>query len=110
MKEPDLRKLHRTVGVVIAPLLILQAFSGIFLSIDWLLGFHRRIGETIKENIPPLIRLWDMILVNIHYGLGVGGAFYHVLLGIGAVWVAVSGFMLFLKIRSRQKRSKHEIS
>lgn len=104
MKELVLRKLHRIVGVVIAPLLILQALSGIFLSVDWLLGFHRRIGETIKENIPPLIRLWDMILVNIHYGLGVGGAFYHVLLGIGAIWVAASGFMIFLKIRERQKK------
>lgn len=104
MKEPDLRKLHRIVGVVIAPLLILQALSGIFLSVDWLLGFHQRIGEMIKENIPPLIRLWDMILVSIHYGLGVGGAFYHVLLGIAAIWVAASGFMIFLKIRARQKK------
>lgn len=104
MKEPDIRKLHRIVGVVIAPLLILQALSGIFLSVDWLLGFHRRIGETITENIPPLIRMWDMILVDIHYGLEVGGAFYHILLGIGAVWVAVSGFMIFLKIRARRKK------
>ena len=104
MKEPDLRKLHRTVGVVIAPLLILQALSGTFLSIDWLLGIHKRAGEAIKETIPPLLRLWDMILVDIHYGLGVGGAFYHVLLGIGAVGVAVSGFMIYLKIRERQKQ------
>jgi hypothetical protein len=110
MEELDIRKLHRIVGIVIAPLLILQALSGIFLSVAWLLGFHRRIGETIKENIPPLIRLWDMILVNIRYGLGVGGAFYHDLLGIGAIGVAVSGFMIFLKIRARQKRSKYEIS
>jgi len=104
MKELHIRKLHRIVGVVIAPLLILQALSGIFLSVDWLLGFHQRIGETIKENIPPLIRLWDMILVSIHYGLEVGGAFYHVLLGIGAIWVTVSGFMIYLKIRERQKQ------
>jgi len=48
MKELDIRKLHRIAGVVIAPLLILQALSGIFLSVDWLLGFHQRIGETIN--------------------------------------------------------------
>lgn len=106
MKEPDLRKLHRLVGVVIAPLLILQALSGIFLSVDWLLGIHRRAGEAIKETIPPLLRLWDMILVDIHYGLGVGGAFYHILLGIGAIWVVVSGFMIFLKVRERQKKEQ----
>jgi len=52
MKEPDLRKLHRIVGVVRAPLLILQVLSGIFLSVDWLLGFHRRAGEAIKETFP----------------------------------------------------------
>lgn len=104
MKELDLRKLHRRVGVVIAPLLILQALSGVFLSVDWLLGIHRRAGEAIKENIPFLLRLWDTILVNIHYGPGTGGAFYHILLGIGAVWVAVSGFMIFLKIRGRKKK------
>jgi len=104
MKEPDIRKLHRIVGIVIAPLLILQALSGIFLSVDWLLGFHRRIGETITENIPALIRMWDMILVDIHYGMGVGGAFYHILLGVAAIGVAASGLMIFLKIRARQKK------
>ena len=104
MKEPDLRKVHRLTGIVIAPFIILQALSGILLSVDWLLGIHRRAGDGIKENIPPLLRLWDMILVEIHYGPGVGGAFYHILLGIGAVWVAVSGFMIFLKIRARQTK------
>ena len=104
MKEPDLRKLHRIVGVAIAPLLMLQVLSGLFISVDWLMGIHRRAGEAIEETFSPLLRLWDMILVDIHYGLGVGGAFYHVLLGIGAVGVAVSGFMIFLKIRERQKQ------
>ena len=104
MKEPDIRKWHRWTAIVIAPLLVAQAVSGIFLSVDWLLGIHRRTAEEIKETIPPLLRLWDMILVEIHYGPGVGGAFYHILLGIGAVWVAVSGFMIFLKIRARQTK------
>jgi hypothetical protein len=45
-----------------------------------------------------------MMLVNIHYGPEVGGAFFHILLGIGTVGVAVSGVMIFLKIRERQKQ------
>ena len=53
MKELDLRKLHRIVGVVIAPLLILQVLSGILLGVDWLLAIHGRVGEAIKENIAP---------------------------------------------------------
>ncbi len=104
MKEPDIRKWHRRMAMVIAPLLLAQAVSGIFLSVDWLLGFHQRIGETIMEKIPPLIRFWDMILVEIHYGLGVGGTFYHILLGFGAIGVIVSGSLIFLKIRDRQKQ------
>jgi hypothetical protein len=104
MKEPDIRKWHRRSAIVIAPLLVIQALSGIFLGVDWLLGLHQRVGETIWENIPPLLRLWDMILVEIHYGLGVGGMFYHILLGIGTLWVTVSGVMIFFKIRGRQKQ------
>ena len=83
--------------------LVLQALSGVFLSVDWLLGIHRRAGDAIKENIPHLLMLWDMILVDIHYGLGVGGAFYHILLGVAAIGVATSGLMIFSKIRARQK-------
>jgi len=60
MKELDLREQHRIVGVVIAPLLILQVLSGIFLCVDWLLGIHRRAGEVIKETFSPLVRLWDI--------------------------------------------------
>jgi len=104
MKEPDLRRVHRLVGIVIAPLIVLQALSGVFLSVDWLLGIHRRAGDAIKENIPPLLRLWDMILVDIHYGMDVGGAFYHIMLGVAAIGVAASGFMIFLKSRARQKK------
>ncbi|GEM_PF-1209296 len=105
MKELDLRKWHRNVGIVLAPLLVLQAISGIFLSVDWLLGYHQRVGETIRE-IPPLVLLWDKILVEIHYGLGVPGAIEHILLGIGLVWVTVSGFIIFLRIRARKKKLK----
>lgn len=106
MKELDLRKVHRLMGIVIAPLIILQALSGVLLSVDWLLGIHRRAGDAIKENIPRLLVLWDMILVDIHYGMGVGGAFYHILLGVAAIGVAASGLMIFLKVRARQKKEQ----
>lgn len=85
MKERDLIKWHRNVGIVLAPLLVLQAISGVFLSADWLLGYHQRVGEAIRE-IPSLIWLWDKILVEIHYGLRIPGAIEHIVLGIGLVW------------------------
>jgi len=104
MKELDLRKVHRLMGIVIAPLIILQALSGVLLSVDWLLGIHRRAGDAIKENIPRLLVLWDMILVDIHYGMGVGGAFLSHSVGVAAIGVATSGLMIFLKVRARQKK------
>lgn len=103
MKELDLRKWHRNVGIVLAPLLVLQAVSGVFIGVDWLLGYHRRVGEIIRE-VPPLVLLWDKIFVEIHYGLGVPGAIEHILLGIGLVWITVSGVVIFLRIRARKKK------
>jgi len=106
MKERDLIKWHRNVGIVLAPLLVLQGISGVFLSADWLLGYHQRVSEVIRANVPPLIWLWDKILLEIHYGLGIPGAIEHIVLGIGLVWITVSGFMMFLNTRARKKRLK----
>ena len=107
MKEPDIRKWHRRIALVAAPLLMIQAVSGIFLGVDWLLGIHQRVGETIEENIPSMLRIWDIILVEIHYGLGVGGMFYHILVGIVVLAVTVSGIMILFKIRGRQKQQRN---
>ena len=103
MREITWRKWHRKTGIIVAPLLILQSVSGLFLSIDWLLGIHRWGGEVIPD-LPPLLALWDFTLVEIHYGLGWPGAVYHILLGIGAIWLAVSGFLINLRAHARQKR------
>ena len=104
MREPQLRKLHRLAGIVLAPLLVLQALSGILLSVDWLLGIHRRFGESVGAAAPGLARLWDAALVEIHYGTGVGGAVYHMLLGVAIVGLAASGTGIYLQIRARLRR------
>jgi uncharacterized iron-regulated membrane protein len=103
VRELTWRKWHRKAGIIIAPLLILQSVSGLFLSLEWLLGIHHRGGEVITD-LPPLLILWDFILVEIHYGFGWPGAVYHVLLGIGAIWLAVSGLLLHSRARARRKR------
>ena len=103
MKEADLRKWHRVTAIWTGPLIILQAVSGIILSIDWLLEIHRRFGETLRENIPPLVRLWDTLLIEIHYGIGKTGAFYHIVLGGAAIWLAVSGIIIYLRMWNRKR-------
>jgi hypothetical protein len=103
MKELKIRKFHRVSGAVLAPFIILQALSGVLLSIDWLLGFHHRVGETLREDIPAVIKVWDMILVEIHYGIGVIGAVYHIALGAGIVFTVITGIMIFLRIRKRMR-------
>ena len=104
MNEADLRRAHRLAGVLLAPLLVLQVLSGILLSVDWLLGIHQRVGESIGRNVPELLRVWDVALVEIHYGMGVGGALYHMLLGVAVIGVAASGLSVYLKVRARLKR------
>lgn len=83
---------------------MLQALSGVLLSVDWLFGIHRRFGESVGEVSPGLARLWDAVLVEIHYGTGVGGAVYHILLGIAVAGLAASGLGIYLQVRARLRR------
>jgi hypothetical protein len=108
VKELELRKFHRLAGAVLAPFIILQAVSGVLLSIDWLLGVHQRIGETFRTDVPAFMRIWDMFLVEIHYGIGKIGAVYHIVLGIGIVFTVVSGLIIFLRIRKRTLKKRRD--
>jgi hypothetical protein len=86
MKEKDLRRFHRVIGIPFAFFIVLQAASGIMLSLDFLFG-----GE------------FTSFASQIHYRLGVFGDIYRVVLGAGLLWMALSGFMIWRKIRSRTK-------
>ena len=103
MKEPVLRKWHRYSGVVLGPLILLQAVSGLFLSIEWLSGLHTAAGQLMPE-APPLVQFWDWVFIKTHYGGGQIGALFHTVLGLGLVWLVASGIWIFLKIRGRRKK------
>ena len=100
MKEPALRKLHRYSGIILAPLVLLQAVSGLFLSLEWMAGLHTSAGEILPE-AAPIVKFWDWIFIGIHYGGGFSGALYHFLVGIGMVWLAVSGLWIYFRIHQR---------
>jgi len=103
MKEPVLRKWHRIIAVVLAPLILLQAVSGLFLSIEWLYGFHSAAGQLLPD-APPFVQFWDWLFIGIHYGGGRVGALYHAFLGAGLVWLAASGLWIFFKVRARTRK------
>ena len=102
MKEPVLRKWHRYFAVALAPLVLLQAVSGLFLSIEWLYGVHSATGRLLSD-APSFLQFWDSLFLGIHHGGGRLGGLYHVLLGMGLIWLATSGLWIYIKIRARKK-------
>jgi len=60
------------------------------------------VAATVNEEKP----FWDEALEFIHFGAGPAGAFYHIVLGAGVLWMAVSGGLIFFRIRARSKKRK----
>ncbi len=109
MEEPTLRRWHRRVGIGIGVLILLQAVSGLMLSIEWLLGFHTRVGEMIDASrVPEGVKVWDWLFVNVHYGGGKAGALYHTVLALGLVWLVVTGFAINHRVRQRMRRMEEK--
>ena len=101
MKGIYLNKLHRYAGIVIAPFLVVQALTGLLLDF----GLFRRGVPALTGGDPPgTPKPWDAVFVKAHFGPGVIGDCYHLLLGAGIVWMAVSGWILYL--RGRRLRNK----
>ena len=86
MREADLRKWHRTGGVFLAFFIFLHIITGIVLSVEDLLGEY-----------------WGGIH-DIHGGFGKIGGIYRILLGIGLVWIVISGCIIYMNIRKRMKK------
>ncbi len=96
---PHLNKAHRYVGIVIAPFIIIQVLSGLFLDF----GLFRR-GEATPGGTATARVGWDLLLVKAHFGPGFLSDSYHILLGCGIIWMACSGWFLYLRIwRLRHK-------
>lgn len=94
MKNFRLNTLHRYVGITIAPFLVIQTISGL------LLGF----GQFRKDTPAPERGAMDQFLVAIHFGPGLFSTIGHVLLAAGIFWMAVSGWVLFLRIRRARRK------
>jgi uncharacterized iron-regulated membrane protein len=104
--EFKIRRWHRIVGVIIAPLLIAQAISGLIIAFEVLLGIHSDVANLIRQETNTLQRAWDFIFLQIHYGGGFWGNIYHSVLVLGTIWMIISGIIIFEKVRRRQKKSR----
>ncbi len=107
MKEADLRKLHRTMGIIFAAFIILQAGSGLLISVGELFVSHSHAHE---DSIIPHVdkedgesQLRHGIIGLVHHGAGPIGGIYRIVLSLGLLGMAVSGTRIFLMIRARRK-------
>ena len=94
MKAPSLNKLHRYVGIAIAPFLVIQTLSGLLLD----MGMFRR-GASVPGVAAATDGWWDLLLAKAHFGPGLINDTYHILLACGIVWMAYSGWLLYLRNR-----------
>jgi uncharacterized iron-regulated membrane protein len=102
-----LNKLHRCVGVCIAPFLVIQTLSGLLLDF----GLFRRgsFGPGVEE-VSHARNVADTLLVKLHFGPGTVNDCYHFALGVGVIWMALSGWVLYLRIRKARKKSMNIIA
>ena len=98
MKGPYLNKLHRYVGISIAPFAVIQVLSGLFLDF----GLFRRGAAGTHGTATQ--GGWDRLLVKTHFGPGFLNDAYHILLACGILWMAGSGWLLYLRIRRLRRK------
>ena len=104
MKESDLRKWHRSLGLILALFIILQAGSGLLITLS---GSDTPDSHAHSEPVAHSEAhedgksIWKTSISFLHHGAGVVGDVYRILLGIGMLGMAMSGSMILFKIRAR---------
>jgi uncharacterized iron-regulated membrane protein len=99
MKGIQFNKLHRYVGITLAPFLVIQALSGILLKF----GLFSRGGGGGMGGVLSPEGSFDRLLIEVHFGPGMA-EIYHLLVALAILWMAVSGWLLFMRIRKAQRR------
>lgn len=105
VKEPALRKWHRYLAILVAPLVLLQAASGLLLTVDFLYRYQRRVhGFLTERELPAVAELWDLFLFQIHFGATPFGFLTNVTVGVGLVALIVTGLPIFVLLQARLSR------
>ncbi|GAB4257283.1 MAG: hypothetical protein Kow0092_03990 [Deferrisomatales bacterium] len=99
MEERTLRTWHRRVGAGLAALLALQAFSGLWLSLEAAWGWLEGYGAVSTARL--VAHQWAR---DLHHGGGPWGSVYRTALACATLWMAGSGGWILRKIRARRRR------
>lgn len=128
MEEKNLRKWHRGPGIILALLVVLQAGTGLIFTVDEAVKAPKATAQDRENNNEEVHghngnglaqdeeynneRQEDhdhgggvmAILATIHHQGGVTGLIYRTLTGLGLLWMAGSGSLIYFRIKARQKR------
>jgi uncharacterized iron-regulated membrane protein len=117
MRESQLRKFHRRVGMVLVAFLMIQAATGGALSFSELISHAGWTSQRSRdlEGKPEMERApgedlgfhsLKEISESIHSGGGPWGALYRMVLGTCVLWMGVSGAWIFVKVQRRSRKPK----
>jgi hypothetical protein len=108
MKEYNLRRWHRSMGITLALFIMAQGGSGFLISLSGLSTPH---SHAHSESVAPPpssdeheASIWHRLIGFIHYGDGAVGSVYRILVGTGIVGMALTGSAIFFKSRTRFKK------
>lgn len=90
MKEAEMRQFHRRLGIIMVWFLAGQTLTGLVLSVAGLAGYTSWFTKTAGV---------------LHYNWDPLGTLYRVLLAAATAAQGISGIILYLKIRERQKKA-----
>ncbi len=107
MKEKDLRKWHRNFGIILAFFVILQAGSGLLITLEEMSVPHSHAGKIETAALASVDRpqpsAFQAALSLVHHGGGKPGILYRIFLGLSLVVMAVSGSFIYFKVRARNR-------
>ena len=108
MKEKDIRTLHRNLGIIVALFVIIQAGSGLLITLDEIKSPHGHAAAgSLQERDTGYNQnalTLQSSLAAIHHGGGLIGTWYRIVLSIGLIAMALSGGLIYLKIYQRTKK------
>ncbi|MBW2107767.1 MAG: hypothetical protein JRI36_03750 [Deltaproteobacteria bacterium] len=107
MQEEILRKWHRRIGIVVALFIILQAGSGLWITLGE--SFESETHGHGDELAPTALHQPEEstgheIMGTVHHRGGVGGLIYRIVTGAAVIGMALSGAGIFLKTNRRMRR------